>query len=75
MWAELGWRESEAPPRKRLPHRCVQTQPQKGGWTECGQDYQLHMSYDQGKSHQQVGLDLFMIWAENIAFLKEEEVT
>lgn len=33
------------------------------------------MSYDQGKSRQQVGLDLVMIWAENIAFLKEEEVT
>lgn len=44
-----------------------------GQQMECGQDYQLHMSCYQGKSCQEAGLDLVMIWVENIPFLKEEE--
>lgn len=55
---------------------CVDGATHRGlGWTECGQDYQLHMSCDPGKSRQQAGLDLVMTQAENIPFLKEEEVT
>lgn len=68
MWTELGWRERDP------------LSAQKWGWTECGQDCQLHMSCYQGKSHQVV-VGLVMIRAENIPFFffsfffKEEEVT
>lgn len=50
---------------------AVQTQPREV-WAECGQDYQLHMSRFQAKACQQVGLDLVMIRAENIPFLKKK---
>lgn len=55
MWTELGWRERDP------------LSAQKWGWTECGQDCQLHMSCYQGKSHQVV-VGLVMIRAENIPF-------
>lgn len=79
MWTELGGEREREPlkPRQGCGAGVCGWNHTKGGvgGAECGQDYQLHVSCDQGKSCQQVGLDLVMTRAENIPFLKEEEVT
>lgn len=69
--------ETPFPARMRPQHGGVQTEQQTGGrLTECGQDYQLHMSCHQGESRPQAGSDLVRRLAGNILFLsKEEEVT
>lgn len=64
---ESGRREAETP-----SHSAAGWQDnRKVTGMECGQDYQLHMSWYQGKSCQRAGLDLLMRQEETFLFEKK----